>query len=72
VKFPMFTTMPVRGNEAHPLFAQLARITGKQPAWNFNKYLVDRQGRPVAYYPSNTNPDSAALTAAIEKALAPR
>ena len=72
VTFPMFTSMPVRGNDAHPLFAQLARVTGKQPAWNFNKYLVDRQGRPVAYCPSNTNPDSAALTAAMEKALAPR
>jgi glutathione peroxidase len=72
VKFPMFTTMPVRGKDVHPLFAQLARATGRQPAWNFNKYLVDRQGRPVAYYPSDTNPDSAVLTAAIEKALALR
>ena len=72
VKFPMFTTVPVRGTGAHPLFAQLARVTGKAPAWNFNKYLVDRQGQPVAHYPSNTAPGSAVLTAAIEKALALR
>ncbi len=72
VKFPTFTTVPVRGAAAHPLFAQLARVTGKAPAWNFNKYLVDRQGQPVAYYPSNTAPDNAVLTAAIEKALALR
>ena len=72
VKFPMFVTVPVRGKDAIPLFAQLARATGKQAAWNFNKYLVDRQGRPVAYYPSNTKPDSSELTGAIEKALALR
>jgi len=72
VKFPMFVTVPVRGKDAIPLFAQLARATGKQPAWNFNKYLVDRQGRPVAYYPSNTKPDGSELTGAIEKALALR
>ena len=46
VKFPMFTTTPVRGKDAHPLFAQLASVTGKQSAWNFNKYLVDRQAGP--------------------------
>ena len=28
VKFPMFTTTPVRGKDAHPLFAQLAQATG--------------------------------------------
>ncbi len=72
VKFPMFASVPVRGNAAHPLFAQLSRATGKPPAWNFNKYLVDRQGQPLAHYPSNTAPDSAVLTAAIEKALALR
>ena len=30
VKFPMFITMPVRGKDANPLFAQLASATGKQ------------------------------------------
>jgi glutathione peroxidase len=70
VKFPMFASSSVKGKDANPLFAQLAQATGKQPAWNFNKYLVDRAGKPVAYYPSKTTPDSAELTAAIEKALA--
>ncbi len=72
VKFPMFTTVPVRGSGAHPLFAQLAQATGKQPGWNFNKYLIDRSGKPVAHYGSTTAPDSRALTAAIEQALAAR
>jgi len=72
VRFPMFTTVPVRGPQAHPLFAQLARATGEAPRWNFNKYLVGRDGRPLAHYASSTAPDDAGLAAAIEKALAAR
>lgn len=70
VKFPMFTTTPVRGKDAHPLFASLAQATGQAPSWNFNKYLVGRDGKPVAHYGSMTGPTSGTLTAAIEKALA--
>jgi glutathione peroxidase len=70
VKFPMFTTTPVRGKDAHPLFAQLAQATGQSPSWNFNKYLVDRQGKPVAHFGSTTGPTSTALVSAVEKALA--
>jgi glutathione peroxidase len=72
VKFPMFSTVRVRGPEAHPLFAALARATGSAPSWNFNKYLVGRDGRPIAHYGSTTGPTSATLKAAVEKALAAR
>ena len=72
VKFPMFASSSVKGSSANPLFAQLARATGKQPEWNFNKYLVGRDGVPVAHYGSSTAPNSAALSGAIEKALAAR
>ena len=70
VKFPMFTSSAVRGKDANPLFAELAKVTGKSPSWNFNKYLVDRQGRPLAHFGSNTAPDGAVMVSAIEKALA--
>ncbi len=72
VKFPMFATGPVRGADAQPLFRQLAAATGKQPGWNFNKYLVGRDGRPIAHFGSTTAPTSGTLTAAVEKALAGR
>jgi glutathione peroxidase len=72
VKFPMFATGPVRGADAQPLFRQLAAATGKQPSWNFNKYLVGRDGKPIAHFGSTTGPTSGTLTAAIEKALAAR
>jgi glutathione peroxidase len=70
VKFPMFASSSVKGKSANPVFAQLAQATGKQPAWNFNKYLVGRDGRAIAHYGSGTSPDSTDLTAALEKALA--
>ena len=72
VKFPMFTPAKVSGAQANPLFAALAQATGKAPAWNFHKYLVDRQGKPVASFASNVKPGDPALAAAIEKALAAR
>jgi glutathione peroxidase len=72
VKFPMFAKTVVKGPQANPLFASLAQATGKPPAWNFHKFLVDREGRPVAAFASNVKPNDAALVAAIEKALASR
>jgi glutathione peroxidase len=70
VKFPMFTETPVRGPQAHPLFAELARGTGAQPNWNFNKYLVGRDGQVLRHFSSQVAPDHRTLVAAIEQALA--
>ncbi|MFN9744212.1 MAG: glutathione peroxidase [Betaproteobacteria bacterium] len=72
VKFPMFATGPVRGADAQPIFRQLAQATGQQPSWNFNKYLVGRDGKPIAHWGSMTGPTSGSITGAIEKALAAR
>lgn len=70
VKFPMFAKSSVRGGDANPLFRQLARDTGRQPLWNFHKYLIARDGRPVAQYASTTTPDDKAFVARIEQLLA--
>jgi glutathione peroxidase len=70
VRFPMFTKSSVVGKAANPLFASLAQATGKAPAWNFHKYLIDRQGKPVASFASEVTPSDASLVAMIEKALA--
>jgi glutathione peroxidase len=72
VKFPMFASSSVKGKSANPLFAQLAQSTGKQPSWNFNKYLVGRDGRAIAHYGSTASPEGKDLTAALEKALGPQ
>ena len=72
VKFPMFGKSEVRGSGANPLFKELASRTGRQPLWNFHKYLIARDGAVVAQYSSLTTPDDKAFVAAIEKQLAPR
>ena len=68
VTFDMYAQVHVRGEEAHPLFRELARQS-EAPGWNFYKYLVDREGKVVAAFPSGTAPDDKELRAAIEKLL---
>jgi glutathione peroxidase len=70
VKFPMFAKTVVKGAGANALYRALAQATGKTPAWNFHKYLVDRQGRPVASFASEVTPGDPRLVAALERALA--
>jgi glutathione peroxidase len=72
VKFPMFAPQPVSGASAHPFYASLARSAGTAPRWNFHKYLIDRQGRVVANFPSSVEPLDTRLTTRIEQLLAAR
>lgn len=72
IKFPMFGQSSVRGKDANPLFRQLAEKTGRQPSWNFHKYLIGRDGAVVASYTSVTDPGDQALVRDIEKQLAAR
>jgi len=69
VKFPMFSKAVVVGAKRNALYQELAKATGKTPEWNFHKYLIDRNGKVLASFPSNVAPDNKALLAAIEKAL---
>ncbi|MQA22537.1 glutathione peroxidase [Rugamonas rivuli] len=70
VKFPMFAKSVVSGKEPNPLFANLIKITGKAPAWNFHKYLIDRNGKVVDNFGSKVTPSDKQLVGAVEKALA--
>ena len=72
VRFPMFAKSGVVGQTANPFFAALARETGEAPKWNFHKYLIDRQGRAVAAFPSAVDPLDRRLTGRIEQLLATR
>ncbi|HDS0922182.1 TPA: glutathione peroxidase [Stenotrophomonas maltophilia] len=69
VKFPMFQKVQVTGAEATPLYQRLTAATGVAPGWNFHKYLLSRDGRVVAQFPSKIKPDDPALVAAIEREL---
>ena len=70
VKFPMFTKTAVSGNNASPLFKQLALKSGTTPRWNFYKYIVSRDGSEVIGFSSMTDPAGLAFVAEIEKQLA--
>jgi glutathione peroxidase len=70
VTFPMFEKVVTRkGAGQSPVYAFLG-ATGKLPAWNFSKYVVDKQGKVVAFFESSVTPEDPALRAAIAKALA--
>lgn len=76
VTFPLFGKVHVKGAEKHPLFAWLTDETrhpglGGEVSWNFNKFLVGRDGRLLARFESRTTPDDPGLIAAIEQALEP-
>ncbi len=70
VKFPMFEKVHVVGEQATPLYRELAAASGQAPEWNFHKYLIGRDGRLIADFGSKTTPGDKALIAAIETALA--
>jgi len=69
VKFPMFAKTSVKGPQANPLHASLIKITGQEPKWNFNKYLIGRDGKVIEYFPSKVAPEDTQLTSKIEAAL---
>jgi len=68
VTFSMLEPLAVTGDAANVVFKELARQS-RAPTWNFNKYLVNADGRVVQYFDSSTTPDSAEFETAIERLL---
>lgn len=70
VKFPMFAKSSVKGASANPLHQSLIKATGQEPKWNFTKYLIDRNGKSITYFPSKVAPEDKAFLAKLEQTLA--
>ncbi|MFN3712666.1 MAG: glutathione peroxidase [Alcanivoracaceae bacterium] len=68
VTFPMFATSSVRGAGANPLFLALAGAQG-EPAWNFHKYLIGRDGAVLHSFASAVAPLNSPLEHAVKAAL---
>jgi glutathione peroxidase len=74
VTFPMFSKISVKGDDIHPLYRFL---TDKQTdpefggdiTWNFNKFLIGRDGKIIARFSTKDTPESEKITQAIENAL---
>jgi glutathione peroxidase len=70
VTFPMFAKVSTgSGAGQSPIYTFLGK-SGHLPQWNFAKYVVDKKGNVVAFFPSDVTPESPELLAAITKALA--
>jgi glutathione peroxidase len=69
VTFPMMSKISVKGEDIHPLYKQLTDAKG-EVKWNFNKFLVGKDGKLIEHYDSKVTPEDAKLTEAIDKALA--
>ncbi|HLP29827.1 MAG: Glutathione peroxidase family protein [Holophagaceae bacterium] len=68
VTFPLFEKLEVKGAGKAPVYQFLTAKHG-EPAWNFHKYLVGKDGQVIQAFSSKVAPDSAELMAAIEAAL---
>ena len=68
VSFPLFEKLDVKGPSQAPVYAFLTAKHG-EPAWNFHKYLVGKDGQVIAAFKSGVTPESAELRSAIEAAL---
>lgn len=69
VDFPMLATSKVRGSKANPFYKKLIAETGISPTWNFNKYLISRDGKVISTFGSKVKPDSLELISELEKLL---
>ena len=69
VTFDMFSKVQVKGSGIVDVYKYLTDNTGNQVEWNFNKFLVDKEGKAVKYYPSNIAPEDAGLRKDIEALL---
>ncbi|MBM4374558.1 MAG: hypothetical protein FJ095_05685 [Deltaproteobacteria bacterium] len=76
ISFDTFDIAPVKGANARPVFAWLAKQSNPgpeatlEPQWNFSKYLIGRDGKLVKHWSHAVVPDDKQITAAIEAELA--
>jgi glutathione peroxidase len=74
VTFPMFEKLKVKGRDQHPLYSELTKASdanGKSGnvKWNFEKFLINRDGEIVGRFRSKVKPDDPSVVSAIEAAL---
>lgn len=74
VTFPLFEKLDVKGPNQHPLYAELTETAddaGKagNVGWNFEKFLIDRDGKVVRRFRSKVTPEDPRVTEAIEALL---
>ncbi|MDA1106526.1 MAG: hypothetical protein O2855_08065, partial [Planctomycetota bacterium] len=61
----------IDGAKQSELYATLGDATGQLPVWNFGKYLIGRDGKPVAFFGTAIDPMSPEVVAAVEGVVRP-
>jgi glutathione peroxidase len=66
VTFPLADKVDVKGTNTAAIYQWLTQkskngVLDASISWNFNKFLLDENGKMIAYYPSNVKPDSEAI-----------
>lgn len=73
INFPTFDKVIVKGENKHPLYKFMTESKGgvlfNEVSWNFEKFLIGRDGQVIDRYNSMTKPDSNSVAKAIEDAL---
>lgn len=74
VTFPLFAKLSVKGSDKHPLYKYLTEKESNpefsgEISWNFNKFLIGRDGKIVQRFGSRTKPEDPVVRQAVEKAL---
>jgi glutathione peroxidase len=67
VTFPLASKISVKGDDTAPIYKWLTSKTENGVldatiSWNFNKFLLDENGKMIAYFPSKVTPDSEEIT----------
>jgi glutathione peroxidase len=71
VNFPLADKIDVKGANIAPIYQWLTQkakngVLDANISWNFNKFLLDENGKMIAYFPSNVKPESEAITAYLK------
>jgi glutathione peroxidase len=69
IDMPMTGITHVKGEDAHPFYVSLQKEVGFVPQWNFNKVLIDQDGKVVETFRSRVSPMSQTITREIEALL---
>jgi len=70
VSFPLYAKIDVNGEGAHPLYKSLKKQIGPAKiSWNFEKFLVGKNGKVLKRFSPGTKPDAPEVIKAIEAAL---
>ncbi len=69
VTFPITEKIEVNGDNKHPLYGWFTEVFPGDIEWNFEKFLINRDGEVIKRYPPQTEPEDAVLLQDISEAL---